>query len=216
MLCALLLVPTLAFLRHGEAPKPTVDIGALLKGAAALGVPAGGAAKPAETKPQQQTTIDVGLDSFLQNLTHELVANTTGNVGANASVPSFDAAVASAVEQDVKAALLPVKKEIAAHWMDLKPEKRDEYVVMLKAKFAELLHGATDPFLRHATIKFHTAKDLASDHVAKDLEYVMKTPTSRLVSSLKDYTDLLYMSNIFLSFHEKHHTQQASVFLEIK
>ena len=64
MLCPLLLVPTLAFLRYGGDPKP------------------------------QQTTIDVGLDAFLQNLTRAIVANTTGSVGANETVPTFEKAAA--------------------------------------------------------------------------------------------------------------------------
>merc|ERR1719352_978609 len=169
-----------------------------------------------DPKPKQ-TTIDVGLEVFVQNLTRDLVANATATVGANASsanLTSFKAAVAAAVEKDVKAALLPVKKEIAGHWMDLKPEKRDQYVELLKLKFAELLKGAEQPFLRHASIKFHTPADLTSDKATKDLEWVMKSPTTRLVSSLKDYSDLLYMSNIFLAVHEKH--SGKGVFLEIK
>merc|ERR1719389_12288 len=185
--CVLLLGVALAALRLKEEPKP------------------------------KQTTIDVGLEVFVQNLTRDLVANATATVGANASsanLTAFEETVKAAVDKDVKAALLPVKKEIAGHWMDLKPEKRDQYVELLKAKFAELLHGAETPFLRHASIKFHAPKDLNSDKVTKDLEWVMKSPTTRLVSSLKDYSDLLYMSNIFLAVHEKH--SGAGVFLEIK
>merc|ERR1719263_1186994 len=189
MRCVLLLGVALA-LRLKEEPKPVV----------------------------KQTTIDVGLEVFIQNLTRDLVANTTATVGANASstnMTAFEETIAAAVDKDVKAALLPVKKEIAGHWMDLKPEKRDQYVELLKLKFAELLKGAEEPYLRHASIKFHAGESLANaSKVAKDLEWVMKSPTTRLVSSLKDYSDLLYMSNIFLAVHEKH--TGKGVFLEIK
>merc|ERR1719389_116310 len=94
--CVLLLGVALAALRLKEEPKP------------------------------KQTTIDVGLEVFVQNLTRDLVANTTATMGVNessANLTAFKAAVAAAVDKDVKAALLPVKKEIAGHWMDLKPVK---------------------------------------------------------------------------------------------
>merc|ERR1719263_1173735 len=175
-----------------------------------------------DPKPKQ-TTIDVGLEVFVQNLTRDLVANATATVGANASsanLTAFEETVKAAVDKDVKAALLPVKKEIAGHWMDLKPEKRDQYVELLKVKFAELLQNAEQPYLRHASIKFHApgagyAVDLNNEtQVTNNLEWVMKSPTTRLVSSLKDYSDLLYMSNIFIAVHEKH--SREGVFLEIK
>ena len=150
------------------------------------------------------TTLDVGLDAFVQNLTSALVEHTKAKVNATGNLSHFETMVGEVLRTTLKTELKPVKQEIGQHWVDLKEEKRDEYVTMLKKKFTELLSKGYDGYLRHADLKFHTGKDLTSDHLAADLDYIVKSPTKRLVGTLKDYTDLLYMSNIFLSFHVTH------------
>jgi hypothetical protein len=148
-------------------------------------------------------TLDVGLDKFVQNLTVLLT---------NATVPHIPGKDAAAIRQflvaDVSKILSngtrPIKQAIGQNWVKLKEEKRDDYIQMLKSKFAGIYEDSTSSFLKHVTNVAEAGGDLVSlDVREKGLDDALQAPARLFFKSLKDYEELLYMSNIFLQFQKK-------------
>jgi hypothetical protein len=146
-------------------------------------------------------TLDVGLDRFVQNLTALLT---------NATVPHIEGADGTAFQQylvaDVSKILSngtrPIKVAIGQNWVKLKEEKRDDYINMLKSKFADIYDDSLKSFVKHASSVVEV-KGLKLDAREKSLDYALQAPSKLFFKSLKDYEELLYMSNIFLQFRAK-------------
>jgi len=156
-------------------------------------------------------TLDVGINEFALVLVDDIVNDTLKKVGANDTVDesAFKAAVSTAVLAAMKNETMSVKQNIAKHWVDLKADKRDNYVNLVKMKFKELFDSGKSSYMTHVGLKFHTVEDLTAPDLDKKLEYVVRTPTQHMATNLQDYTDLLYMSNIFLAFHVEVHKTLA-------
>merc|ERR1712100_824377 len=99
----------------------------------------------------------------------------------------------------------PIKVAIGQNWVKLKEEKRDDYIQMLKSKFADIYDDSTASFLKHATSVVTESNGMSLDKREKNIDYALQAPSRLFFKSLKDYEELLYMSNIFLQFQKKGH-----------
>merc|ERR1719331_3337930 len=149
-------------------------------------------------------TLDVGLDKFVQNLTF-LLTNATVSHIAKADEASFRQFLVADVSKILSNGTRPIKQAIGQNWVRLKEEKRDDYIQMLKSKFAEIYDDSMASFLKHATNVVTAGSGLSLDAREKNLDYALQAPSHLFFKSLKDYEELLYMSNIFLQFQSKGH-----------
>merc|ERR1719311_111999 len=95
-------------------------------------------------------TLDVGLDRFVQNLTVQL-ANATTSHTAGANDTAFQKFLKADVSNIISNGTRPIKQAIGQNWVKLKEEKRDDYIQMLKSKFAEIYDDSYASFLKHVT-----------------------------------------------------------------
>jgi hypothetical protein len=148
-------------------------------------------------------TLDVGLDRFVQNLT-ALLTNATVSHIAKADEASFRQFLVADVSKILSNGTRPIKQAIGQNWVRLKEEKRDNYIQMLNSKFAEIYDDSMASFLKHAGSVLEEGDGTMSlDAREKSLDYALQSPSHLFFKSLKDYEELLYMSNIFLQFQSK-------------
>jgi len=77
---------------------------------------------------------------------------------------------------------------------------------MLKSKFGEIYDDSYSSFLKHVTSVVEAGDGVMTlDNREKCLDDALQSPSKLFFKSLKDYEELLYMSNIFLQFQKKIH-----------
>jgi len=145
-------------------------------------------------------TLDVGLDRFVQNLT-VLLTNATASHIAGKDEAAFQQFLVADVSKTLSNGTRPIKQAIGQNWVKLKEEKRDDYIQMLTKKFAEIYDDSYASFLKHVTnvVAVGTRSLNATE---KGVDDALQSPSRLFFKSLKDYEELLYMSNIFLQFHQ--------------
>jgi hypothetical protein len=145
--------------------------------------------------------LDVGLDKFVQNLT-VLLTNATASHIAAKDEAAFQQFLKADVSKILSNGTRPIKQAIGQNWVKLKEEKRDDYIQMLKSKFAEIYDDSYASFVKHVTTV--VSVDGANLEVReKSVDEALQSPSHLFFKSLKDYEELLYMSNIFLQFQKK-------------
>lgn len=159
---------------------------------------------PTQPPPPQKVTLDVGISGFIAQVTEALTNLTRQHEPKDEQVRArFEKELADKINATISNATLPIKQMVAKNWVDLKPDKRDKYAELVHMKFLDLYNTSFHNFKSHMNIRFQKEEDFTApeEKIQKDLDYIVKTPTERVVSSLKDYAELLYMSNIFLQAH---------------
>jgi hypothetical protein len=149
-------------------------------------------------------TLDVGLDKFVQNLTVQL-ANATASHTAGANDTAFQKFLKADVSNIISNGTRPIKQAIGQNWVKLKEEKRDDYINMLKSKFAEIYGDSMASFVKHAGNIAEAGAGMSLEKREASLDRALQSPSRLFFKSLKDYEELLYMSNIFLQFQKKGH-----------
>jgi hypothetical protein len=148
-------------------------------------------------------TLDVGLDKFVQNLT-VLLTNATASHMAGKDEAAFQQYLVADVSKILSNGTRPIKQAIGQNWVKLKEEKRDDYINMLKIKFGEIYDDSYSSFLKHVTHVVEAGEDVMKlDKREHLLDDALQSPSRLFFKSLKDYEELLYMSNIFLQFQKK-------------
>jgi len=145
---------------------------------------------------------DVGLDKFVQNLT-VLLTNATAPHIAGKDKAAFEQFLAADVSKILSNGTRPIKMAIGQNWVKLKEEKRDDYINMLNSKFADIYNDTTSSFLKHVTSVVVAGEGASLDKREKGVDDALQAPSRLFFKSLKDYEELLYMSNIFLQFQKK-------------
>lgn len=156
---------------------------------------------PTAAPVQKHVTLDVGLDRFASDATAAILKVTEEHAPKDPEVRAqFEREVAAAVNRSLTNATDPIKKMVAKNWVELKEEKRDMYASLVHDKFQEIFNTTSASFASHAKIKFQKVEDFEKPEEKRehDLSYIVDGPMKRLAGSLKDYAELMYMSNIFV------------------
>jgi hypothetical protein len=146
-------------------------------------------------------TLDVGLDRFVQNLTVLLTNATASHLAGNDSA-AFEKFLAVDVSKILSNGTRPIKQAIGQNWVKLKEEKRDNYIQMLTSKFADIYDDSMASFVKHVSSVVQAGDGMTLEKREKNVDYALQAPSHLFFKSLKDYEELLYMSNIFLQFHQ--------------
>jgi len=190
-----------------DTGKSMPDIGALLKNAEALKEPT---VSPQAAAGASRKKLDVGLNDFEKKLEDDLVkvlfAKLPNTTNASAR-ESFNSSVRSVFKSEFLEQVKDTKKKVAHNWLQLKPEKRENYFSAIKARYLEIFDGQEKRLPDRITIAFFSDADLppkASDaQVKQNTEKLVSKIVKPLCKQLNDYAEMFYMSNIFLRFRVK-------------
>lgn len=189
------------------ATKSMPDIGAILKNAEALQAPQ---SKPQAAAGGQRKKLDVGLNDFEMKLEDDLtkVLFTMLPNSTNASTrSSFNSTLRSVFKAGFLEAVKGTKQKVAHNWLQLKPEKRENYFSAVKARYQEIFDAQEKRLNDRVKIAFFSDADLppkASDATVKaNINKLTSKVATQLSKQLNDYAEMFYMSNIFLRFRVK-------------
>jgi hypothetical protein len=183
------------------------DIGALLKNAEALQAPK---STPQAASGSQRKKLDVGLNDFEKKLEEDvakvLLAKLPNSTNASAR-SSFNSTLRSIFKAGFLEAVKSTKQKVAHNWLQLKPEKRENYFSAVKARYLEIFDGQEKRLNDRINIAFFSDADLppkANDATVKaNVDKLVSKVAKPLSKQLDDYAEMFYMSNIFLRFRVK-------------
>lgn len=179
-------------------------VGAAMAKAAPKPEDEGPAPPPSLTRVGNHSVLDVGFGTF-----EEKVAKMAEEALRKMNITDRDPTTEGkeVAKMAFREAFLPVKKEVAKSWTELKPEKRDLFTFKVKTQFMDLFKDA-EPKISKAFepshLKIYLNVQKKGETPVDILSHVLKSPLKTLGSRLHDYEDLIYMSNIFLKFREQH------------
>lgn len=157
------------------------------------------------TKRGNHSVLDVGFSTFEAEVAR-LGAEDLQRLNATGNLTEQSRKAAAIAFRE---AFRSVKQEVANAWMELKPEKRDLFVMKVREKFEGLfkegevsISKALDSHLKLLFAASPKVRAVKGDPVEL-LTRALKSPLKLMGSRLHDYEDLIYMSNIFLKFREK-------------
>jgi len=189
------------------ASKSMPDIGALLKNAEDLQTTT---ASPQAVAGASRKKLDVGLNDFEMKLEDDIVKTLFEKLpnSTNSSArASFNSSVRSIFKTDFLDQVKSTKQKVAHNWLQLKPEKRENYFSSIKARFSEIFGEQEKRVHDRVTIAFFSDADFppkASDALVKqNTEKLVSKIVKPLCKQLNDYAEMFYMSNIFLRFRVK-------------
>lgn len=183
------------------------DIGAILQNAKALQEPT---VSPQAAAGANRKKLDVGLNDFEKKLEDDiakvLLAQLPNNTNASAR-ERFNNTVRSDFRVGFLEGVKSSKQKVAHNWLQLKPEKRENYFSAIKARFAEIFDTQEKRVSDRVKIAFFSDTDLppkANDaQVKQNIEKLVSKIVKPLAKQCDDYAEMFYMSNIFLRFRVK-------------
>lgn len=190
-----------------QAAQSMPDIGAILKNAEALQTTT---VSPQAAAGGNRKKLDVGLNDFeikleddiVQALFAKLPNSTTGSAKG-----SFNSTLRSVFKASFLDGVKSTKQKVAHNWLQLKPEKRENYFSAVKARYLEIFGEQEKRLKDRINIAFFSDADLppkASDaQVKQNTEKLATKIVKPLCKQLNDYAEMFYMSNIFLRFRVK-------------
>merc|ERR1719160_837155 len=120
---------------------------------------------------------------------------------------SFNSSVRSLFKAEFLDQVKSTKQKVAHNWLQLKPEKRENYFSAVKARYLEIFDGQEKRLNDRINIAFFSDADLppkASDATLKaNIDKLVSKVATPLSKQLNDYAEMFYMSNIFLRFRVK-------------
>jgi len=183
------------------------DIGALLKNAEALQTTT---VSPQAAAGGNRKKLDVGLNDFEIKLEDEIVTSLFAqlpNSTSESARGSFNSTLRSVFKASFLDGVKSTKQKVAHNWLQLKPEKRENYFSAVKSKYLEIFGEQEKRLKDRIHIAFFSDADFppkASDtQVKQNTEKLASKIVKPLCKQLSDYAEMFYMSNIFLRFRVK-------------
>lgn len=191
----------------GPTGATPADLAEVVAKAAALTAPPPAAA---QAHSGRHSKLDVGFKGFEADaeaaVLGALVPRLPSSLAA-AAREEFNHTVSLEIQARFNASVAATKASVAKHWMELKDEKRDSFVAQLKNRFSDIFESHRARFAHRASVDFFTEKDLppqADDaHVRLNIDRLMNHSMVSLTKQLDDYTEMFYMSSIFLGYRVK-------------
>lgn len=189
------------------AAKSMPDIGALLKNAEALQTTT---VSPQAAAGASRKKLDVGLNDFEIKLEDEIVTSLFSqlpNSTNETARASFNRTLRSAFKLNFLDGVKSTKQKVAHNWLQLKPEKRENYFSAIKSRYLEIFGEQEKRLKDRIKIAFFSDADFppkaSEGQVKQNIEKLASKIVKPLCKQLNDYAEMFYMSNIFLRFRVK-------------